>query len=217
MFELLPNQFNTGALLSQGLWDTLNTAPSPNNVTLIPSPLLRILQAPSVVSHGNVGASTATPWLDATADFSMQMNVRSSEPAASNAGSWGLLLNGSDPAQIVQFYAGPDPDTGPNLFSLYATAEDGVNFDLIIADSFSAAADTWHSVYLTLTAGNWEIYLDGALKASVPATVNLNAATFTPSVQTDAKNLLWLPWLRYANWAQPPVAIQAAAFSGPIV
>lgn len=109
-----------------------------------------------------------------------------------------------------------DTSGPPNQLFITAYAFDDVFTDPIFGATVTAAAATSHSLYLTRAAGNWELYLDGVLLASVPATCNFTETGFQPHVRTDGTNLLYLPKIRYANWAQPPVAIQAATFKGPL-
>lgn len=212
----MPNQLNTGALYTQGDWDTLVNAPSPDIVTAVPSPLLRFLQPHNVVSSGNVAASAGTPWFDPTADLSLQINWQSDQPPPANEGGTGLMWTSPTGNEFITVNSTYNATAGAGMIDILVYATDNTNSDLIYADTIAAAASTPHGLYLKRVANVWEFYLDGSLIASLPSTVTFTESGWKPSIGEDGVNLLYLPRVRFAIWAQPAIAIQIPSFKGPV-
>lgn len=161
---------------------------------------------------GNTQNTTALETLDFAQEFSAQINCRTetSVAMATSYIQYSIADNGQANGLIIGVTK-DGSDAAHVALTVYAFS--GADFDIISTDTIAFSDNFWHSFYLKSNAGNWELYVDGSILATVPITADLTGLDIFPQVEAGASSVLMRMQGRYVNAAQPPHAIVPAAQS----
>lgn len=205
-----------GTIIGQVGWDTTDTTNQPNIATLIPSPPLRVV-LPSTTDSGETAYNdTAIPWFDPTLPYSLQLNFRFEQPVlgVNPQITWGLRdpISFAEISVLIQI----DPDVAPDTGDVTFLAYDGSGGTTIWTNYITLDDTLWHRAYVLFDGSQWTLTVDSTDYGPDATPLDFSAAALQAFVSCTTSVILYRVQGRYGNIAQPPVAIQAAAFSGPI-
>lgn len=205
-----------GTILGQAGWDFSDSTNQPNIATLIPSPALRVV-LPSTTDSGETAFNdTGIPWFDPTLPYSLQLNFRYEQPVigVDPAITFGMKdpVTGAEISVIVQIDAFVANNKGDVTF----IATDTVNAAIIWTDVITLDQSLWHRVYVTFDGSTWTLTVDSTEYGNDSTSLDFSGSTMQAFVVCNTSVILYRVQGRYGNIAQPDIAIQPAAFSGPI-